>query len=103
VVCYFKDTIKQATLQEKGDPNRNPWLAKMQATLIYIVVDRIKLRGLLLHKYKKTGDLDIVDTIKLHFLLGERHKYCQHVSISWPLNFKIKCDPEEDFEENRQP
>ena len=61
------------------------------------IVDKIKLPGLLLDKYKKTGDLPIVDKIKLRGLLGERHQYRQHMFISWPLNFKLKFVIEEDF------
>ena len=46
------------------------------------IVERIKLRGLLLDKYKKTGDLDIVEKIKLRGFLGERNQYRQHMFIS---------------------
>jgi hypothetical protein len=48
-------------------------------------------------EYKKTGDLDIVDKIKLRGLLGERHQYRQHMFMIWPINFKLKFDSEEDF------
>ena len=61
------------------------------------IVEKIKLRGLLLDKYKKTGDLEIVDIIKLRSLLGGRHQYHQHMFVNWRLNFKIKFDIEEDF------
>jgi hypothetical protein len=48
------------------------------------IVNIIKLRG----KYKKTGDLRVVDKVELRGFLGERHQYRQHMLIIWPLNFK---------------
>ena len=54
---------------------------KYKKTGFLDIVDKIKLRGLLLDKYNKTSDLDIIDKIKLPGLLGERHQYLQHMFI----------------------
>jgi len=72
-------------------------LDKYKKTCDLDIVEKIKLRGLLLDKFNKTGDLGIADIINLRGLLGERHQYRQHMFISWPLNFKIKFDTDEDF------
>ena len=72
-------------------------LAKYKKTGDLDIDEKIKLSGLLLDKYKKTGDLDIVDRIKLRGLLGGRHQYRQHMFVSWRLNSKIKFDIKEDL------
>ena len=38
------------------------------------IVDKIKLRGSFPKKYKKTGDLDIVDKIKLYGSIPKNYK-----------------------------
>jgi hypothetical protein len=83
VANYFHRTVFQLySVREQVNNITN--YNKYKKTGDLDIVNIIKLRG----KYKKTGDLRVVDKVELRGFLGERHQYRQHMLIIWPLNFK---------------